>query len=46
MGGLRAWLGPGVDPVTAIAPDGDPDRLLTRPDCHIVKLQRKVTVDA
>jgi len=44
IGRLRAWLGPGVDPITAIAPDGDPDRLLTRPDCHIVKLQRKVTV--
>jgi Lipopolysaccharide kinase (Kdo/WaaP) family/Glycosyl transferase family 2 len=41
---LRAWLGPGVDPITAIGPDGDPDRLLTRPDCHVVKLQRKVTV--
>ena len=35
---------PGVDPRTAIAPDGDPDRLLTRPDCRIVKLQRKVMV--
>src|SRR4029077_5302388 len=44
IGRLRAWLGPGVDPITAIAPDGDPDRLLTRPDCHIVKLQRKGTV--
>jgi hypothetical protein len=44
IGRLCAWLGPGVDPITAIGPDGDPDRLLTRPDCHIVKLQRKVTV--
>jgi tRNA A-37 threonylcarbamoyl transferase component Bud32 len=44
IGRLRAWLAPGIDPITAIAPDGDPDRLLTRPDCHVVKLQRKVTV--
>lgn len=41
---LRAWLAPGVDPVTAIAPDGDPDRLLTRPECALIKLQRKVMV--
>jgi tRNA A-37 threonylcarbamoyl transferase component Bud32 len=44
IGALRAWLAPGVDPHLAIAPDGDPDRLLTRPDCRIVKLQRKVMV--
>ncbi len=44
IGALRAWLAPGIDPVQAIAPDGDPDRLLTRPDCVIVKLQRKVAV--
>jgi hypothetical protein len=44
MGTLRAWLAPGVDPVSAIAPDGDPDRLLTRPDCQVIKLQRKVMV--
>src|SRR5262249_35456483 len=44
IGRLRAWLGPGIDPITAIAPDGDPDRPLTRPDCHVVKLQREVTV--
>jgi hypothetical protein len=44
IGALRAWLAPGVDPHVAIAPDGDPDHLLTRPDCHIVKLQKKVMV--
>lgn len=44
IGPLRAWLAPGVDPHTAIAPDGDPDRLLTRPDCRLVKLQKKVMV--
>jgi len=44
IGALRVWLAPGVDPHVAIAPDGDPDRLLTRPDCRIVKLQRKVMV--
>ncbi len=44
IGRLRAWLSPGVDPVTALAPDGDPDRLLTRPECQLVKLQDKVTV--
>ena len=42
--GLHAWLAAGVDPHTAIAPDGDPDRLLTRPDCRLVKLQKKVMV--
>ena len=44
IGPLRAWLAPGVDPLTAIAPDGDPDRLLTRPDCEVIKLQKKVMV--
>ena len=44
IGRLRAWLAPGVDPRVAIAPDGDPDRLLTRPDCRLVKLQKKVLV--
>ncbi len=44
IGRLRVWLAPGVDPLTAIAPDGDPDRLLTRPDCRVVKLQAKVMV--
>ncbi|HUE30366.1 MAG TPA: lipopolysaccharide kinase InaA family protein [Verrucomicrobiae bacterium] len=43
-GRLRAWLAPGVDLEHAIAADGDPDHLLTRPDCRIVKLQRKVLV--
>jgi hypothetical protein len=42
-GGLRAWLAPGVD-VDALATDGDADHLLMRPDCRIVKLQRKVVV--
>jgi hypothetical protein len=42
-GGLRARLVPGV-PLAALAPGGDPDRLLTRPECAIVKMQRKVTV--
>jgi len=27
-----------------VAPGGDPDRLLTRPDCEVVKLQPKVAV--
>jgi hypothetical protein len=44
IGPLRVWLAPGVDPRVAIAPDGDPDRLLTRPDTRLVKLQRKVVV--
>ena len=43
-GPLRAWVAPGVDLARAIAADGDPDHLLTRPDCRIVKLQRKVVV--
>src|SRR5439155_1178152 len=43
-GRLRAWVAPGVDLEHAIAADGDPDHLLTRPDCRIVKLQRKVVV--
>src|SRR5438034_757643 len=43
-GRLRAWVAPGVDLEHAIADDGDPDHLLTRPDCRIVKLQRKVVV--
>src|SRR5437867_3573289 len=43
-GPLRAWLAPGVDLEHTIAADGDPDHLLTRPDCRIVKLQRKVVV--
>src|SRR5262249_30166595 len=43
-GRLRVWLAPGVDPRVAIAPDADPDRLLTGPECRVVKLQRKVMV--
>src|SRR5437667_10398824 len=43
-GRLRAWIAPGVDLEHTIAADGDPDHLLTRPDCRIVKLQRKVVV--
>ena len=43
-GPLRAWLAPGVDLEHTIAADGDPDHLLTRSDCRIVKLQRKVVV--
>jgi lipopolysaccharide kinase (Kdo/WaaP) family protein/glycosyl transferase family 2 len=42
--GLRARIAPGVRLDTAIAPDGDPDQLLTRPDCRIVKLQPKVVI--
>ena len=44
IGSLRLWLAPGVDPRVAIAPDGDPDRLLTRPETRLVKLQKKVMV--
>jgi len=44
-GGLRAWLAPGVR-LADVAPGGDPDRLLTRADCEIVKLQPKVAVGA
>ena len=43
-GPLRAWLAPGTDLGGALPRDGDPDRLLTRPDCRIVKLQPKVIV--
>src|SRR5207247_250471 len=43
-GSLQAWVAPGVDLERAIAADGDPDHLLMRPDCRIVKLQRKVVV--
>src|SRR4029453_13228479 len=44
IGALRAWLAPGGDPPLGIPPDGAPARLLPRPDCRIVKLQRKVMV--
>lgn len=43
-GRLRAWAAPGVDPFALVPPDGDPDRLLTRTDCRIVKHQPKVIV--
>lgn len=43
-GGLRARVAAGVELGRAIAADGDPDHLLTRPDCRILKLQPKVTV--
>jgi len=41
--GLHAWLAPGIQ-LADVAPGGDPDRLLTRPDCEMVKLQQKVAV--
>jgi hypothetical protein len=43
-GSLRARVAPGVALETVIAADGDPDHLLTRSDCRIVKLQPKVIV--
>ena len=43
-GALRVWAAEGVDPVAAIAPSADPDMLLTRIDCRLLKLQRKVMV--
>ncbi|HLK10446.1 MAG TPA: lipopolysaccharide kinase InaA family protein [Candidatus Binatia bacterium] len=43
-GGWRAWVATGIRLTEAIAPCGDPDVLLTRPDCRLVKFQRKVTV--
>jgi tRNA A-37 threonylcarbamoyl transferase component Bud32 len=43
-GGWRAWVAPGVRLAETIGPSGDPDVLLTRPDCQLVKFQRKVTV--
>ncbi len=42
--GWRAWVAPGVRLTEAIPPCGDPDMLLTRPDCRLVKFQRKVVV--
>jgi tRNA A-37 threonylcarbamoyl transferase component Bud32 len=41
---LRALVAPGVDLVTLVGPDGDPDRLLTDPRCRLVKFQPKVAV--
>jgi len=43
-GALRARVAPGVTLEHLIAADGDPDHLLTRSDCRIVKLQPKVIV--
>ncbi len=43
-GSLRVWAAEGIDPVAAIAPNADPDMLLTRIDCRLLKLQRKVMV--
>ncbi|MFN8543327.1 MAG: lipopolysaccharide kinase InaA family protein [Candidatus Binatia bacterium] len=43
-GAMRGWFAPGIDWETLFGPDGDPDRLLGRPDCRIVKFQRKVRV--
>jgi len=43
-GPVRAWIAPGTALGEVIAPDADADVLLTRPDCRIVKLQRKVVV--
>jgi hypothetical protein len=43
-GRIRAWMAPGMALASVVAADGDPDHLLTRPDCRIVKLQRKVVV--
>jgi hypothetical protein len=43
-GTLRAWVTSGPALEAIFPPDGDPDRLLTRSDCRIVKLQRKVIV--
>src|SRR5439155_428624 len=44
LGPAHDALAPGVDLEHVIAADGDPDHLLTRPDCRLVKLQRKVVV--
>jgi tRNA A-37 threonylcarbamoyl transferase component Bud32 len=37
-------VAPGVGLGAVVARDGDADHLLTRPDCRIVKMQRKVVV--
>ena len=42
--GARAWTRDGIPLVDLIPPDGDPDRLLADPACHVVKDQRKVRV--
>ena len=43
-GPVRALVAPGVVLADLVGPDGDADTLLTRPDCRIVKFQRKVAV--
>ena len=40
----RVLVAPGVGLGAVVARDGDADHLLTRPDCRIVKMQRKVVV--
>jgi glycosyl transferase family 2/lipopolysaccharide kinase (Kdo/WaaP) family protein len=41
---VRALVAPGTTLAAEIATDGDGDRLLTRSDCRLVKMQRKVVV--
>jgi hypothetical protein len=43
-GTMRVLARPDVDLAALAPPDGNPDRLLGRPDCRIIKDQRKVTV--
>lgn len=43
-GRVRGWLDGRIQLADLFPPDGDPDRLLTRLDCRVVKLQRKVVV--
>jgi hypothetical protein len=43
-GAMRAILAAELDVVGVIGPDGDPDRLLTSPNCELRKFQRKVVV--
>jgi hypothetical protein len=41
---MRTWVAADVSLPALAPPDGDPDRLLADPACHLVKDQRKVTV--
>jgi hypothetical protein len=41
---VRSLVAADVAPAAVVSADGDVDRLLTRPDCRIVKMQRKVIV--
>jgi hypothetical protein len=43
-GDWREWLADGVTAAALAPPHGNPDHLLTRADCEIVKLQPKVVV--